>query len=169
MKKIFTLLFAVGMVAVAQAQSGSRDNRQFDQRNDQRNDQQYDQRNDLQYDQKTTSQFDQWGFNIGGDNGKIIVDANFSFGNDRGFSNSRILNERKRDMQIARINQVFDYKIQMVKRSFRMSWYEKQRIVRSLEQQRQMEIRMVYAKFNDRNRHGNPYDRRGDYDRNGRY
>ena len=143
MKKIFTLLVAVGMVAVAQAQTGSRDNRQFDQRNDQRN----------------SGQTDQWGLNIGNDNGKIVIDANFSFGNDRGFGNSRVLNERKRDMQIARINQMFDYKIQMVKRDFRMSRFEKQRLIRSLEQQRQQEIRMVYAKFNDRNRYGNPYGR----------
>ena len=48
MKKIFTLLLAVGMFAMAQAQPGSSDNRQFDQRNDQRNDQRYDQ----QYDQR---------------------------------------------------------------------------------------------------------------------
>ena len=153
MKKIFTLLFAVGMVAVVQAQTGSRDNRQFDQRNDQ------------QYDQRNTDQVDLNGIF---DNGKIVIDANFCFGNDRGFGNSRILNERKRDMQIARINQMFDYKIQMVKRNFRMTWFEKQRLVRSLEQQRQQEIRMVYAKFNDRNRYGNPYDRNGGYDRNDR-
>ena len=151
MKKIFTLLFAVGMVVVAQAQTGSRDNRQFDQRNDQRNDQQYDQRN--------TGQNDQLDLNGLFDNGKIVIDANFSFGNDRGFGNSRSFNERKRDMQIARINQVFDYKIQMVKRSFRMTWYEKQRTIRFLEQQRQMEIRMVYAKFSNRN---------GGYDRDDR-
>ena len=31
MKKIFTLLFAVGMFAAAQAQPGNRDNRQNDQ------------------------------------------------------------------------------------------------------------------------------------------
>ncbi len=163
MKKIFTLLFAIGMVAVAQAQSGSRDNRQFDQRNDQRNDQQYDQRKDQQYDQRTPGQNDQRIFNDGYDNGKITFDANFSFGNDRGFGNSRSFNERKRDMQIARINQVFDYKVQMVKRSFYMSWWEKQSQIRSLEQQRQWEIRMLYVKFNDRNRYGNPYDHNRDY------
>src|SRR5258705_11317497 len=154
MKKIFTLLFAVGMVAVVQAQTGNRDNRQFDQRNDQ----QYDQRNDQQYDQRNPVQNDQRIFNDGYDNGKITIDANFSFGNDRGFGNSRSFNERKRDMQIARINQVFDYKIQMVKRSFYMDWFEKQRQIRSLEQQRQWEIRMVYVKFSNRNRYGNPYD-----------
>ena len=32
MKKIFTLLFAVGMFTLAQAQPGTRDNRQNDQR-----------------------------------------------------------------------------------------------------------------------------------------
>ncbi len=71
-------------------------------------------------------------------------------------------------MQIARINQMFEYRIQMVKRSFYMSWYEKQREIRFLEQQRQQEIRMIYAKFSNRNRYGNPYDRNGGYDRDDR-
>ena len=39
MKKIFTLLFAVGMITMVQAQPGTRDNRQSDQRNNQQTDQ----------------------------------------------------------------------------------------------------------------------------------
>ena len=72
-------------------------------------------------------------------------------------------------MQIAQVNQYFDYKIQSVRRSFYMDWFEKQRLIHSLEHQRQWEISMVYAKFSNRNRYGNPYDRNGGYDHNGGY
>ena len=172
MKKIFTLLFAVGMFTLAQAQTGTRDNRQYDQRNDQqydqRNDQQYDQRNDQQYDQRNPGQNDQRGFNGGYDNGKLMIDANFSFGNDRGYGNNRFFNERKRDMQIARVNQYFDYKIQRIRRSFYMDWYEKKSLIRSLEQQRQWEIRMVYAKFSNRNWYDDRHDHHDPNDHPGR-
>lgn len=148
MKKTFTLLFVVGMFTMAQAQPGARDNRQADQRNDQRND------------QRSIGQNDQRDFNGGFENGKVFIEANISFGKDNRY-NDRISMERKRDKEIARINQEYDYRIQRVKRSFFMSWNEKQRQVRFLEQQRQQEIKMVYAKFNgyrfdDRNRR---YDR----------
>ncbi len=156
-------MFAVGIFAVAQAQPGNRDNRQDDQRTDQRN----DQRNDQQYDQQNDRQFDQRDFNDGNDKGKFSIDANFSFDNDRGYGNSRFSNERKRDMQIARVNQYFDYKIQRVRRSFYMDWYEKKSLIRSLEQQRQWEIRKVYAKFSNRNRYDDSHDHHDPNDHSG--
>ncbi|MBK7561368.1 MAG: hypothetical protein IPI68_07545 [Chitinophagaceae bacterium] len=76
MKKIFTLLFAVGMFTLAQAQPGSRDNRQTDRRDNQPTDQRnqnYDQRNQ----------------NNGYDDNRGFVDFNFSFDNDSRFGNSR--------------------------------------------------------------------------------
>jgi hypothetical protein len=161
MKKIFTLLFAVGMLAVvAQAQPGQRDNRQFDQRgnqqNDQRNDQQYGQQNDQQYGQQNN----QSDFDKGYDKGKFIKETDDFFGRDSRF-NDRFSMERKMQMQISRINQEYDYKIQNVRRNFFMTWFEKQRQIRFLENQRRWEISMVYAKFNsyrfdDRNKR---YDR----------
>ena len=72
-------------------------------------------------------------------------------------------------MQIARINQMFDYKIQQIRNSYFMSRWDKQRQIRSLEQQRHMEIRMVYAKFSNRNRYDDRnrgYDNNRGYDRN---
>jgi hypothetical protein len=141
-------MFAVGMFTMAQAQPGTRDNRQPDRRDNQPVDQQYDEKFDNRYDKEKET-----GFN------------NFSFDRDDYSRNSRFSNERKRDMQIAQVNQYFDYKIQRVKRSFYMSWFEKQRLIRSLEQQRQWEIRKVYAKFSNRNRFDNRYDRNGGYDR----
>ncbi|MBK9570607.1 MAG: hypothetical protein IPO53_12310 [Chitinophagaceae bacterium] len=114
MKKIFTLLFAVGMFTLAQAQPGSRDNRQTDRRDNQPTDQRnqnYDQRNQ----------------NNGYDDNRGFVDFNFSFDNDSRFGNSRFSNERKRDMQIARINREYDYRIQSVRNNFFMSRWGKQR------------------------------------------
>lgn len=154
MKKIFTLLFAIGMVAVAQAQPGSRDNRQFDQRNDQK------------IDQQTDLQFDQMEFDRGYDKGRVIVETNNYFAKG-GRYNDKIFMERKRDMMIAKINREYDFKVQQVKRSFRMSWFEKQRQIRFLENQRRWEISQVYAKFNDyRNRDRFP-GRNNRNDRNG--
>ncbi len=159
MKKIFTLLFAVGMVAVAQAQPGSRDDRQFD-----RNDQRIDQQTGLQLD----LQFNLVDFEKGYDKGKFIIENDRYFGYDRNsrFDN-RIAMERKLKMRIAMINQEYDFKIQKVKRNFRMSWFEKQRQIRNLENQRRWEIHMAYAKFNDlMKRDRNPGRGRGS---NGRY
>jgi hypothetical protein len=144
MKKIFTLLFAVGMLSLAQAQPGTRDNRQPDQRNDQRNDQQYDQRNGQQNDQ----QFGQNDFDKGYDKGRFIKENDDFFGRDNRF-NDRFSMERKMKMKISMINQEYDYKIQRVRRNFFMTWYEKQRQIRFLENERRWEINMVYAKFNN--------------------
>ena len=156
MKKIFTLLFAVGMLSLAQAQPGQRDDRDFDQRNDQRNDQRYDQ------------QKDQMDFDNGYDKKKFLDDNNRFFDQDRRF-NDRFSMERRMKMKISMINQEYDFKIQRVKRNFYMSWYEKQRQIRFLENERRWEINMVYAKFNKYRFDGrnNRYDR---HDRsNGHY
>jgi hypothetical protein len=138
MKKIFTLLFAVGLFTLAQAQPGARDNRQTDRRDNQP----INQRDDNRY-----------------DNDKGFVDINISFDRDDRFGNSRFSSERKRDMQIARINREYDYRIQRVRNSFFMSRWEKQREIRFLQDQRQQEIRMVYAKFSKRNHRGDRDDR----------
>src|SRR5690242_16687891 len=105
MKKIFTLLFAVGMLSVAQAQyGGNRDNRQNDQRNyPQNNQQNYPQNN-----QWNNQQNDQRGFGNG-------------YGNDRRFDDKDFSLDRDRKMEIARINQKYDLKIQMVMRNWFMS------------------------------------------------
>lgn len=138
MKKIFTLLFAVGMVAVAQAQPGSRDDRQFDRN---------DQRNDLQIDLQADLQFGQADFESGYDRRKVIVETNDYF-DKGGRYNDRIFMERKKAMKIAMINREYDLKIQKVRRSFRITWFEKQRQIRFLENQRRWEISLVNAKFN---------------------
>ena len=77
MKKIFTLLFAVGMLAAAQAQPGNRDNRQPDRRDN------------APIDRQDDGRFD---------NDKSFIAINDSFDNDDRFGNSRFSNERKREM-----------------------------------------------------------------------
>lgn len=146
MKKIFTLLFAVGMLAAAQAQPGNRDNRQPDRRDN------------APIDRQDDGRFD---------NDKSFIAINVSFDNDDRFGNSRFSNERKRDMEIAKINREYDYRIQRVKNNYFMSRWEKQRQISFLQNQRQQEIRMVYAKFSNRNKHNKRYDRDDNrYDRN---
>ena len=130
MKKIFTLLFAVGMISVAQAQ--------YDQRSYPQN----DQRNYSQNDQWKNQQNDQRGFDK-------------SYSNDGRFDNKNFSFDKGRDMEIARINQKYDFKIQMVMRNFFMGRYEKKRQIYFLQEQRQREISMVYSRG---------YDRRGRWD-----
>lgn len=64
-------------------------------------------------------------------------------------------------MEIARINREYDYKIQAVRNNFFMWRYEKERQIRFLQEQRQWEIRKVYATFND---HRGRYNEYGDHD-----
>jgi len=90
-----------------------------------------------------------YGFNKGKD--VVINDGRFKKDDDR--FNDYSFSIRQRDMQIAQINQEYDRKIQNVKKIFFMSRYKKDQMIFRLEDQRKDEIRMVYAKFNDRNKH----------------
>jgi hypothetical protein len=138
MKRMFTLLFAVGIIAAAEAQPGSRDNRQPGQRNHQSND-----------------RWDDDKF----DNDRNVIDVNLSFDRDDRFHDSRFSNERKRDMMIAKINREYDYRIQRVRNSYYLNRWEKMQKIRFLEDRRRQEIREVYMRFGKRNHYDRP-DRR---------
>ena len=141
MKKIFTLLFVVGTFTMAQAQPGSRDSRQADQRYNQPTDQR-----DVNRD-------------YGNGNG-VVVDIN-AYDRDGRYNNSNSFDRNMR-MEIARINQAYDFKVQKVMRNYFMSRFEKQRQLRFLQEQRQREISMVYARSNDRRGGYNGRDNRND-------
>jgi hypothetical protein len=133
MKKIFTLLFALGTFTLVQAQPGTRDNRQSDHRDmpqvDQRNGG-YDNRDVVVYDRN---------------------DNNYGRSDNNGRYDDRFAPvERRRDIEIARVNREYDYKIMKVKNSFFISRWEKEKQIRYLQAQRQQEIRMVYIKFSQR-------------------
>ena len=150
MKKIFTLLFAVGFVtAAAYAQPGSRDTR-----DNQRSLPQTDQRDSRQFDPRNDQQNGQWDRNNG-----------YGDDNDGRFYNNNGSKPVSMKMQIARINHKYDIQVQRVKNDFRMRRAEKMRMLRSLEVQRQQEIRMVYARSGN-NRNGQ-HDR--GYNSNPRY
>ena len=132
MKKLFTLLLAVGFLTAMNAQTGSRDNR--DNRNSQQNGQWgNDSRND-----------------VGINNGQY--DNNDHYDNNFGSYNGNI------KMQIAQVNRKYDFKIQQVKNDRFIRRSEKMRVIRSLEAQRQQEIRMAYARSNKRGQHDRGYD-----------
>jgi len=132
MKKIFTLALAFSVFAIAQAQPGNR---------------QTDRRNDVPAQEQDR---DRW------DNDDINKDvARYPGANTNRFDD-RISNERKRDMQIMRINREFDFKIMQVKKNYYLSRWEKQRQIRFLENKRDQEIRFVYASFK---KHGRYNDR----------
>jgi hypothetical protein len=132
MKKIFTLLCAVGLLTVAaNAQTGSRDNRdkpQYDQRSTPQN----SQRDMPQYDQRNDQQNGQW-------------DKTNGYSNDDRYNQNRSYG-RSIEMQVAQINRKYDIQAQRVRNDVFIRRFEKTRVLRSLEAQRQQEIRMVYAR-----------------------
>ena len=133
MKKIFTLLVAVGFITAINAQTGSRtrDNRDTrDQQTDQRvnNNSRDANVSDGRYDND-----DRYNNNFGSYNGNIR-------------------------MQIAQVNRKYDFKIERVRNDFFMRRYEKMRVIRSLEAQRQQEIRMLYAGSNRNGQHDRGYE-----------
>lgn len=135
MKKIFTLALAVSVFAIAQAQPGNR---------------QTDRRNDVPPQEQDRGRWD--------DNDDIDFNkdvARYPGANTNRFDD-RISNERKRDMQIMRINREYDFKIMQVKRSYYLNRWEKQRQIRMLDYKRDQEIRFVYASFK---KHGRYNDR----------
>ena len=142
MKKIFTLLFAVGFLAAAHAQTGSRDNR--DTR---------DTRDNQQYDQRVDQKNGQWDNTNGYSNGRDIARNDGRYNSDDRFNNSNSI-----EMQIARINRKYDFQVKQVQNSFFMRRYEKMRMIRSLEAQRQQEIRMLYVRTNRDWHHDRGYD-----------
>jgi hypothetical protein len=144
MKKIFTLLFAVGLLtAAANAQQGS----QYNQPRDQRTDQQTRQKDDPRYDPKNDQQNSQWDKN-----------NSYSNGNDDRYDKSYRGYGRGLEMQVAQINRKYDFQIQRVKNDFFMRRYEKMRTIRFLEDRRQQEIGMLYARSNNRHGHDRDYD-----------
>jgi hypothetical protein len=118
MKKIFTLLFVVGFLTAANAQSGSW--------NDQR------------------------GNNNGYNNGRDVVVNNDRYDNDNRFHNGNGSYSRGLEMQIARINHKYDFMVQRVQNNFFMRRSEKARVICSLEEQRQQEIKMLCAGSDNR-------------------
>src|SRR6186997_1924960 len=108
MKKIFTLLVAVGFISAINAQSGSRDRDNRDTR-----------------DQQTDQRVNNKDFNVG--DGRYDNDDRY---NNAGSYNGNI------KMQIAQVNRKYDFKIQKVKNDRFMRRNEKMRVIRSLEAQR---------------------------------
>ena len=138
MKRIFTLFIALGLITAVQAQNGRGGNR--------------DDRDDRQRDQQTERQFDQRDFDNGYSNDQYDRDVRYVKTNPG--------MQRKIAKQVYAINREYDFKIDRVKNNFFLSRWEKQRQVRFLQEQRQREIRMVYARFHkNKNRHDDRYDR----------
>jgi hypothetical protein len=132
MKKIFTLLFAVGFLTAINAQSGSRDNR----------------------DNRDNQQSGQWG----NTNERDVAGNNNRYDNDNPYDNSYGSYNGNIKMQIAQINRKYDFKVERVRNNFFMRRFEKMRVIRSLEEQRKQEIRMAYARSNKWGQHDRGHD-----------
>jgi len=111
-----------------------------------------------------------YGTNANGRNNPhdVVINDNHRRGggyDDRG-SRGYYFSERKKNMQIAQINNEYFHRIQSVKSKFFMGRHQKERIINSLQAQRESEIRSVLIRFNDRdNRYDRRYDRYDDHDR----
>jgi hypothetical protein len=128
MKKILTLLFAVGAIAVAQAQTS----RYPDDR----------------YGRDVI---------LGDQSGRTDRDDR-DYRNNRTYENnsrySYSFSAKERDKQIDRINRDYEKRIRQVERDRYLRSYEKSTQVRRLEEQRRQEISQVWDRFrSNNNRH----------------
>ncbi len=113
-----------------------------------------------------------WDDNYGNNNNNnpndIAIDRNHDRGgayDDRG-SRNYYFNEREKDMQISEINRAYNRKIESVRNKFFMGRYQKERIITSLQFQRDDEIRSVIARYNHRENHyGHRDNRYHDHDK----
>ena len=106
-------------------------------------------------DTRDKPQNDQYGKDVGINNGR--------YDNDGRYDNNNGSYERNVRMQIAQVNRKYDLRIQKVKNDFFMRRAEKMRVIRSLEAQRQQEIRMLYARSKKMGQHDRGYDSRRRY------
>jgi hypothetical protein len=132
MKKIFTLLFSVGLLTSAIAQSNHSSQNGYPGRDDQNSG----------YNKNTQPPF------AGNRN-------DHSGYNDRHTDFS----VRMRDEQIAKINYEYDSKINAIKYRRGGLFFDKNRKIRNLEIERQDQIRMVYARFSGKNNYGGHNER----------
>ena len=94
-------------------------------------------------------QGDQKGYGKGND-----VAYNDRYKKDDGrFNDHDNFGKRGIEMKVAAINRDYDQRIERVRSNWFMNRFKKERIINNLEDQRRTEIRMVYAKFNDKNDH----------------
>lgn len=89
-------------------------------------------------------------------NGNDIARNDNRYGRDDHYNNSRYERERRMNREIARINNEYDFKMQRVRNALFMGRFEKQRKLHWLQEQREREIRKVYASY----RYTNRYDDR---------
>ena len=75
--------------------------------------------------------------------------------NDTRYNNGRMERERRMNREIARINHEYDFKMQRVRNALFMGRYEKQRKLHFLQEQREREIRKVYAAYRGNDRYDN--------------
>ena len=114
MKKIFTLLFSVGVFATSFAQTGH-------QNNDKRNDQHVTAKSNDEY-----KKFDNHRDNI----------YNFS--------------AKERDMQIAKINNDFNFKIKSIKGNHHLKRSQKKMWIQKIQSEKDQQIQAVNAKYNSK-------------------
>jgi hypothetical protein len=126
MKKIYTLMVAIGLVGLASAQQGNQKSISFNQEKD-----------DLK--KTVNSPSKQSSF----DKGKTSAYETYSF------------SAREKDAQIQRINREYDQKISAVKRNWRLKTQEKSKQIRMLENQRSQEIKEVQLRWEKSNHRNN--------------
>lgn len=104
--------------------------------------------------------FAQYGQKGQGNKGNDVYASNDNRGfdkYDKGSYGAYIFTAREKDMEIARINREYDYKIRSVRAKLFISWFHKKRLINNLELQRDNEIHEVMHKFNS------PKNKFGDY------
>jgi hypothetical protein len=85
---------------------------------------------------------------------------------DRDRSDKRYNNNSQRDIQVQRITQQYDYRIQQVSYNRQLNRRQKQRAIAQLQAEKEQALNRIYAQYNNRNVYN---DRDNDRDRNNGY
>ncbi len=100
-----------------------------------------------------TTAFAQFAQGNNNDKQRNAVYRNWNAGNSRYDNDHYSFSRKEMDKQVDKINKKYDKKIAAVSHKLFMGRSKKEAQIRSLEEQRRNELKMVYAKFNNRDNH----------------
>jgi hypothetical protein len=157
MKKIITILFCSAVFTSAFAQTNRHDDRNVNNNPvwNSNADQKDHDRNDDKDNQKNNNTVYQNNNNVHRDMDRD--NDNRRYNNNNSVYQNNSYNNSSREMQIQRINQQFDYRIQQVSYDRSLNRRQKERAIQMLQAQKAQQINSIYSQYN------NGYNNNRDY------
>ncbi len=153
MKKIFTLLFTIGLFSMAQAQSvkkdkRDKDDRRYEQRD--RDDNDDDDDDDDRYKNKDKKKNKAKHKHKKDNENRYEENNGRRNGNHNG--NNRFGDERQMRLEIEEVNRKYDYQVQQVRNDRYLGSAEKEKQIRRLENKRTQEINRIQKEYKSKQR-----------------